>query len=60
LRKSVGWTNCECGGPFRRGIVLDPFAGSFTTSRAAKAAGRSSIGVDLDISHGADLAETPI
>lgn len=46
-RKSVGWTDCGCDGPFRPGIVLDPFSGTGSTLRAATAAGRSSIGVDL-------------
>ena len=46
-RKSNGWTNCGCGGPFRPGIVLDPFMGTGTTLRAAQAVGRSGIGVDL-------------
>jgi DNA modification methylase len=46
-RKSVGWTDCECDGPFRPGIVLDPFMGTGSTLRAAEAAGRSSFGVDL-------------
>ncbi|WP_084134901.1 DNA-methyltransferase [Paenibacillus harenae] len=47
-RRSVGWSDCGCGGPFRPGIVLDPFMGTGTTLRAAAAIGRSSIGVDLD------------
>lgn len=46
-RKSAGWTDCGCDGPFRPGIVLDPFSGTGSTLRAATAAGRSSIGVDL-------------
>lgn len=46
-RKSTGWTDCGCDGPFRPGIVLDPFMGTGTTLRAAEAAGRSSVGVDL-------------
>jgi len=46
-RKSAGWTDCGCSGPFRPGIVLDPFMGTGTTLRAAEAAGRSSVGVDL-------------
>ena len=46
-RKSTGWTDCGCEGPFRPGIILDPFMGTGTTLRAAEAAGRSSIGVDL-------------
>lgn len=55
LRKSVGFTKC-CG-PFRAGIVLDPFVGSGTSLRAAVAASRSAIGVDLDISHSSEGAE---
>ena len=47
-RRSVGWSDCGCNGPFRPGIVLDPFMGTGTTLRAASAVGRSSIGVDLD------------
>lgn len=46
-RKSVGWSDCGCKGPFRPGIVLDPFMGTGTTLRAAREAERSSIGVDL-------------
>jgi DNA modification methylase len=47
-RRAVGWTDCGCKGPFRPGVVLDPFMGTGTTLRAAAAVGRSSIGVDLD------------
>ena len=46
-RVTAGWTACECRGPFRPGIVLDPFVGTGTTLRAATAVGRSAIGVDL-------------
>lgn len=46
-RRAVGWTDCGCSGPFRPGIVLDPFMGTGTTLRAATSAGRSAIGVDL-------------
>ena len=46
-RKSKGWTDCGCDGPFRPGIVLDPFMGTGTTLRAAQALGRSGVGVDL-------------
>jgi len=46
-RRTVDWTHCRCDGPFRPGIVLDPFMGTGTTLRAATHAGRSAIGVDL-------------
>lgn len=46
-RETVGWTDCGCDGPFRPGIVLDPFMGTGTTLRAAGDTGRSAIGVDL-------------
>ncbi|MER9316362.1 site-specific DNA-methyltransferase [Mesorhizobium sp. M0659] len=46
-RRAVGWSDCGCEGPFRPGIVLDPFMGTGTTLRAAKDARRSAIGVDL-------------
>ncbi|MEE9925984.1 MAG: site-specific DNA-methyltransferase [Brucella anthropi] len=46
-RRAVGWSDCGCQGPFRPGIVLDPFMGTGTTLRAATSAGRSAIGVDL-------------
>ena len=43
----AGWTPCACGGPTRPGHVLDPFAGSNTTLRAAAALGFDATGVDL-------------
>ena len=46
-RETVGWTDCGCDGPFRPGIVLDPFMGTGTTLRAAGDFRRSAIGVDL-------------
>ena len=46
-RVSTGWTDCGCGGPYRPGIVLDPFSGTGTTLRAAASAGRSAYGIDL-------------
>jgi DNA modification methylase len=46
-RETAGWTDCGCNGPFRPGIVLDPFMGTGTTLRAAGGIGRSAIGVDL-------------
>lgn len=47
LRETVGWTECECGVPFRRGVVLDPFMGTGTTLRMAVQLERDAIGVDL-------------
>lgn len=46
-----GWTDCGCEGDdrWRRGIVLDIFAGSGTTLAVAEGLGRDSVGIDLDI-----------
>jgi hypothetical protein len=46
-KRTVGWSDCGCGSPFRPGIVMDPFKGTGTTLRVAAALGRSAIGVDL-------------
>lgn len=46
-KQTVGWTSCECEAPARRGVVLDPFAGTGTTLRAAIGLGRDAIGIDL-------------
>lgn len=46
-RITTGWTG-EDDGPFRPGVVLDPFMGTGTTLRAAAAVGLGAIGVDLD------------
>jgi site-specific DNA-methyltransferase (adenine-specific) len=59
---TLGWTDCVCPdvgefgdddemsftSKYRRGVVLDPFAGSGTTGVAASESGRDSILVDID------------
>ena len=48
------WTDCGHD-DYRKGIVLDPFAGSGTTLAVATGLGRDVIGIDLD-ARNADLA----
>lgn len=58
IRHTVGWTDCECEGGrarWRRGVVLDPFAGSGTTLAVATGHGRDAVGIDLD-ARNAELA----
>lgn len=45
--ETTGWTDCGHDA-YRRGIVLDPFAGSGTTLQVATGLGRDAIGIDLD------------
>lgn len=45
---TLGWTDCGCGVPFAPGVVLDPFAGTFTTGLVAEYHGRDAIGIDID------------
>lgn len=46
-KRTVGWTECSCGGPYRPGIILDPFKGTGTSLRVARSLGRSAVGVDF-------------
>lgn len=46
-RETTGWTDCGHG-DYRPGLVLDPFAGTFTTGAVANGHGRDAIGIDLD------------
>lgn len=59
---------CDCGGPTRPGLVLDPFAGSGTTLKVGRELGRDVLGIELapryaqlarersGLGHAADLA----
>jgi len=47
LYETLGWSDCGHDN-YRRGIVLDPFAGSGTTLAAATEQGRDAVGIDID------------
>lgn len=44
---TLGWSDCGHG-DYRPGVVLDPFAGTFTTGAVAEFHGRDAIGIDID------------
>ena len=54
-RKFTGWTDCGCKAGFRKGIVLDPFAGTGTTLHRAHELGRDVIGFEGKVEY-ADVA----
>ena len=46
-RSTIGWSDCSHD-TWRRGVILDPYAGTGTTLQVASGHGFSSIGIDLD------------
>ena len=45
---TLGWrATCSCDAPAVPATVLDPFAGTATTCRAAQKLGRRAVGVDI-------------
>ena len=46
-KHTLAYTSCDCGAPFRPGIVFDPFMGRGTTAVAAIAEGRHWLGTEL-------------
>lgn len=57
-RATVGWSDCGHG-TWRRGLVLDPFAGSGTTGAVATGMGLDCLLIDID-ERNADLARDRI
>jgi hypothetical protein len=55
---TLGWTDCGHDS-WRRGVVLDPFAGSGTALAVATGHGRDAIGIDLD-ERNAELARARV
>jgi len=47
-RLVTGWQSCDCGAPFRTGIVCDIFAGSGTTLAVAQRLGLDWVGIELN------------
>jgi tRNA G10 N-methylase Trm11 len=47
VTRRIGTKGCECGAPTTPGVVLDPFAGSFTTCLVAAKMGLGFIGIEL-------------
>jgi len=48
VRRVKGHTACECGAAFAPGVVLDPFAGSFTTCLVAAKMALGFVGIELN------------
>jgi len=48
IHSTIGWTDCGCNAGWESGVVLDPFAGSGTTTIVAEKLGRNSIGIELN------------
>ncbi len=51
IRRTVGWSSCNCNAPFTNGIVLDPMCGSGTTLIVARKFCRHYIGIELNPSY---------
>jgi DNA modification methylase len=56
VRKVGDLKRCDCFAPSRRGVTLDPFAGTGTTGVVAERLGRDWLGIELNDSYRA-LAE---